>query len=517
MLRRMKKDVESQLPRKSEMVLKVALSGWQKLLYTQLKHKGLAGADASGKTTFTSMNNVVMQLRKICNHPYLFWQEGNGLTFPSENLYRSSGKFELLDRMLPKLHATKHKVLIFTQMTKILDLMEDYLRWRRWNFVRLDGATKADERGAVVDSFTNTEADNWIFLLTTRAGGVGLNLQVADTVIIFDSDWNPQMDMQAMDRAHRIGQQSEVRVYRMITNTPIEEEIFTRAKAKKTVNQIVVRETGEDETDRQNRLRQLLAEEIEAEGEDEGDAQDAGVMSWEDINNMLARSDDEIKLFETIDKEIVQRDQSEWDARETAGAEWPGRLMSDKELPSWMLNGQGADAEGDHSSHAEPTGLIMEQPGKRKTRDVSYKPQSNAEFNKMLTEAPARKRAKGSPSIDKAMRDHLLRIWHAVATASQTGLFTQLPRKKECDPGPVSRCESCETLVCVVNAKGQLTALPPRLPDYFQIIQKPISLKEIRQAINTGKYSSVRDLKVRATPMPSAVLTWCVLFNQNLW
>jgi ATP-dependent helicase STH1/SNF2 len=448
MLRRMKKDVESQLPQKSEVVLKVELSGWQKLVYKQLKNEGLRSVDADGNTVNKQMQNVMMQLRKTCNHPYLFWQEGEGLDFPSENLYRSSGKFEMLDRMLPKLRATGHKVLIFTQMTKILDLMEDFLSWRRWNFVRLDGATKAEERGLIVEQFADKSADNWIFLLTTRAGGVGLNLQVADTVIIFDSDWNPQMDMQAMDRAHRIGQKSEVRVYRMITNTQIEEDIFSRAKAKKNVNEIVVRETNEDETDRQTRLRKLLEEENEDGSGEEEAAEETGVMSWEECNNILARSEDELALFEKMDKEMVEKDEAVWNSRQTDGQKkpWPGRLMSDKELPAWMLSsGGGTDTAGGGTEAAggasNGQGTEPEVLGPRKRERVSYKPQSDQEFNRMLSAkdpskgkgGAARKRAKsGKAEVDPRMKEALLGIWKVVADTSFSGLFTKLPVKREC-------------------------------------------------------------------------------------
>ena len=155
-------------------------------------------------------------------------------------------------------------------------------------------------------------------MLSTRAGGLGINLYTADVVVLYDSDWNPQMDMQAMDRAHRIGQQSEVRVFRMITNTPIEEEIFSRAKAKKNVNEIVVRETNEDEAERQARLRKLLEEEVQGESEDDEESE-SGVMSWEECNTMLARSDEELTLLEKMDKEFLQRDEAEWNARQTDG------------------------------------------------------------------------------------------------------------------------------------------------------------------------------------------------------
>eukprot|EP01043_Picozoa_sp_COSAG02_P023787 COSAG02_NODE_1280_length_13477_cov_9.042906_6_plen_1052_part_00 len=440
MLRRMKKDVESQLPQKSEMVLKVELSGWQKLVYRQLKNEGLRSVDSEGRAVNKQMQNLMMQLRKACNHPYLFWSDFD-LNFPNEALYRASGKFEMLDRMLPKLHKTGHKVLIFTQMTKILDLMEEFLTWRHWKYLRLDGTTRSEERGQVVDQFMDKDAGNWIFLLTTRAGGVGLNLQVADTVIIFDSDWNPQMDMQAMDRAHRIGQQSEVRVFRMITNTQIEEDIFSRAKAKKNVNEIVVRETNEDETDRQARLRKLLEEEKQA-GSDDDESEESGAMSWDECNNMLARSEEELALFEEMDKELLERDEAEWNARhEDDPKPWPGRLMSDSELPAWMVSGSGSatTTDGGTSKAAADSAAVQEYLGPRKRERVSYKPVSDQEFNRMLLaksgagSGTGKKTTKSAKKeVDPQMKEQLLRIWKVVATTSQTGLFDTLPTKREC-------------------------------------------------------------------------------------
>ena len=524
MLRRMKKDVESQLPQKSEMVLKVELSGWQKLIYRQLKNEGLRSVDSEGRAVNQQMQNLMMQLRKACNHPYLFWDD---LDFPKDTLYRASGKFELLDRMLPKLRKTGHKVLIFTQMKKILDLLAEYLAWRQWKYVRLDGTTRSEERGQVVDQFMDKDADNWIFLLTTRAGGVGLNLQVADTVIIFDSDWNPQMDMQAMDRAHRIGQQSEVRVFRMITNTQIEEEIFSRAKAKKNVNEIVVRETNEDEADRQARLRKLLEEEVQGDSEDDEESQESGVMSWEECNTMLARSDEELALFEKMDKEILERDETEWNARQTdVPKPYPGRLMSDSELPSWMLSAGGsADAGGDASTAAAPSAAVQEDLGPRKRERVNYAQMSDQEFNRMLlaksdigsgggnSGSPSgggKKKAKsGKKQVDPRMKEVLLGIWRVVSTTSQTGLFDKLPPKKQYVSDFVGLlfcfavaacCRPQKAAADAINTYSALDDVPCltlvrcitlSFPDYFEIIAQPISLKEIKSKINNGEVNTV--------------------------
>ena len=182
MLRRMKRDVESQLPQKVEHVLKCDLSAWQKQLYRQLKGNGLQTQASDGGVSTKIMMNVMMQLRKVCNHPFLFDQDDMPLaTLAPDIIIRAAGKFELLDRILPKLLKTNHKMLVFSQMTKILDLLEDYLIMRKADFggyLRLDGHTKADDRGSIVDQFMDPEKGNNIFLLTTRAGGALLLLDL---------------------------------------------------------------------------------------------------------------------------------------------------------------------------------------------------------------------------------------------------------------------------------------------------------------------------------------------------
>ena len=150
-----------------------------------------------------------------------------------------SGKFELLDRMLPKIINSNHKVLIFSQFVQLLELMCDFLDYRGIKYVKLDGAMKTEDRTASLKKFEQDQ-ETKVFLLSTRAGGHGINLQVSDTVIIFDSDFNPQMDEQAKDRAHRIGQKNEVRVYRLITQSRVESGILARAGYKMNLDNIII-------------------------------------------------------------------------------------------------------------------------------------------------------------------------------------------------------------------------------------------------------------------------------------
>lgn len=176
MLRRVKSEVLDQLPEKVEKVLRCDLSSWQKELYKQISKKAVADNALTDPNASTGpargLNNVVMQLRKVCNHPYLFTPEGYHL---NDNIIRSSGKLALLDKMLPKLKAAGHRVLMFTQMTAVMTILEDYFAYRGYVSLRLDGSTPAEEREKRMYRFNAPDSPCFIFLLSTRAGGLGLS------------------------------------------------------------------------------------------------------------------------------------------------------------------------------------------------------------------------------------------------------------------------------------------------------------------------------------------------------
>ena len=146
----------------------------------------------------------------------------------------------LLDKLLVRLKETGHRVLIFSQMVRMLDILSDYLTYRRFSFQRLDGSIKGEIRKQALDHFNAENSQDFCFLLSTRAGGLGINLATADTVIIFDSDWNPQNDLQAQARAHRIGQKNQVNIYRLVTKSSVEEDIIERAKRKMVLDHLVI-------------------------------------------------------------------------------------------------------------------------------------------------------------------------------------------------------------------------------------------------------------------------------------
>lgn len=309
MLRRMKEDVEKSIPLKEETIIEVELTMIQKRYYRAILEKNLEFLRKGGSDVAPNLLNAMMELRKCCIHPYLikgaeesilgdFMKRKAGMVVPAKEmsidvaeqsalglpdlgvdsrdsikivetgaaasipiddyykvLIQSSGKLVLLDKLLQKLKDS-HKVLIFSQMTRCLDLLSDYLSYRRYRFERIDGAVRGECRQAAIDRFSNT--DVFVFLLCTRAGGVGINLTAADTVIIFDSDWNPQNDLQAQARCHRIGQTSEVKVYRLITRNTYEREMFDKAGLKLGLDRAVLQKMSYDNKDQKMKKKDAV-------------------------------------------------------------------------------------------------------------------------------------------------------------------------------------------------------------------------------------------------------------------
>ncbi|CAJ2513290.1 Uu.00g014090.m01.CDS01 [Anthostomella pinea] len=238
-LRRVKETVETDLPPKTEKIIRVELSDVQLEYYKNILTRNYAALNEGNTGQKSSLLNIVMELKKVSNHPYMFPGCEEKVLNGSERredqikgLVASSGKMMLLDQLLAKLKKDNHRVLIFSQMVKVLDILGDYLRLRGYQFQRLDGTIGAGPRRLAINHFNAEDSQDFCFLLSTRAGGLGINLMTADTVIIFDSDWNPQADLQAMARAHRIGQKRPVTVYRLVSKETIEEEVLERARNK---------------------------------------------------------------------------------------------------------------------------------------------------------------------------------------------------------------------------------------------------------------------------------------------
>ena len=328
LLRREKVEVLKDLPDKQEYIVRVEMSEWQKKAYDQMTQNALRVVDSEGKVSAKSMQNSLMQLRKICNHPYLFMNEYR----LDRELYRVSGKFEVLDRMLPKLVHFGHKVLIFSQMTQVMDIMGDFMEWRGLKYHRLDGSTAIEERRERMHLF-NTTNDVHVFMLSTRAGGLGLNLQSADTVIIFDSDFNPQMDLQAQDRAHRVGQKNQVRVFRLITESQIEQSILDKAHHKLDIDQKIIQagmfNRSSSEDDRRERLKSIM-------GGASKSSWDGGSTNPEQLNRMMARSTEEFQYFQQVDSGLLGGHVEQAKQMPQSFLVTAGRLISEIEVPEWV-------------------------------------------------------------------------------------------------------------------------------------------------------------------------------------
>ena len=391
-LRRTKAEVEGELPAKSVHTVRVALSAWQAAWYRQLVERGRVaiggggggcsgggGGAASGSAPRRAaargggaLRNIAVQLRKVCLHPYLFLEGlgtgggggggggGDDPPFDAGEAVRASGKLAALDDVLPKLAATGHRVLLFSQMTKALDIVGAYLAAAGYAHLRLDGSTKTEDRARLLAEFNAPGSPHFLFLLSTRAGGLGLNLQTADTVIMFDSDWNPAADAQAEDRAHRIGQTRDVVVLVLAAAGTIEEAVLDRAAAKRALDAKVIQagmfNDASTHGERTHALQALLAAGTAGVG--------AGVTSRAALNKALARSPAEARTFARMD---AARD-----------AQRKGRppLMTEEEVPAWardLVEG-GDDEDGvvapGESEDSDPEGTAA-RGGRRRRRRVA--------------------------------------------------------------------------------------------------------------------------------------------------
>ena len=315
MLRRVKEDVAKDIPAKEETLIDVELTSIQKQYYRAIfEHNHSFLSMGTNRATAPKLMNIQMELRKCCNHPFLLdGVETRELEKYHKELYdtkqienktadeqqamlnehgyiNTSGKMVLLNKLLPKLRQEGHKVLIFSQMVKMLDLISEFCDYKGFRHERLDGRVRGNERQKAIDRF-ESEEDSFIFLLSTRAGGVGINLTAADICIIFDSDWNPQNDVQAQARCHRIGQTKDVMIYRLITSRTFEQEMFDRASKKLGLEQAVLGTFGQDDDDGKptsKEMEQLLKKGAYALLDDDND-EIGKEFCEDDIDSILAK------------------------------------------------------------------------------------------------------------------------------------------------------------------------------------------------------------------------------------
>ena len=542
LLRRLKKDVEAELPDKVEKVIKCRMSALQVKLYQQMKRHKMILSDASGNGKASKpqgirgLQNAIMQLRKICNHPYAFEQVEATINPSKENgpdLYRVAGKFELLDRILPKLFATGHRVLIFFQMTAIMDIMEDFLRFRGIKYLRLDGSTKPDDRSVLLRQFNDPNSEIDVFILSTRAGGLGLNLQSADTVIIYDSDWNPHQDLQAQDRAHRIGQKVEVRILRLVTEKSVEETILSRAQSKLEINGKVIQAGKFDNQATADERELLLRAMLEADNE-EDDEEERGELNDDELNELLARSEEEVAKFQQVDRERAADEEIEWRAMGNTGP-MPDRLMQESELPEMYQRDFDAENIDGRLEEEQPLtrrrnvvhyddGLTEDQflralEGEEDLNEVVERKRERAEKRRLKQlgqgetddgEGTKQRRHRSETPADASTERKRKQVESEGAPANSS---TPLPasdsskRRKVVDPA-VERMKQAqlECYYAVENATEPDTGrarcllfidIPRRseYPDYHVLIARPICLKQIKRRIETCAYKTMEALR----------------------
>lgn len=335
LLRRVKSDVEKSLLPKKEINVYVGMTAMQLKWYRNLLQKDIEAVNGQvGKREGkTRLLNIVMQLRKCCNHPYLFDGAEPGPPYTNdEHLVYNAGKMIVLDKLLKKLKAEGSRVLIFSQMSRLLDILEDYCYLRDYEYSRIDGSTDHEDRISAIDEYNAPNSNKFIFLLTTRAGGLGINLTSADVVILFDSDWNPQADLQAMDRAHRIGQKKQVKVFRFVTENAIEEKVLERAAQKLRLDQLVIQQgrvRGEEKKDGSNNKDDLLN--MIQHGAQKVLDQDENNMTEDiDIDAILSKGEEKTQKLKQKFEKLGLDDLQNFNGDQQSAYEWNGENFAKK-------------------------------------------------------------------------------------------------------------------------------------------------------------------------------------------
>lgn len=504
LLRRLKKEVESQLPDKVEYIIKCDMSGLQRVLYKHMQSKGVLLTDGSekgnkGKGGAKALMNTIVQLRKLCNHPFMFQHieekfcdhigTGGGVV-SGPDLYRVSGKFELLDRILPKLKQTGHRVLVFCQMTQCMTIIEDYLSWRGFQYLRLDGMTKAEDRGDLLKKFNDVDSEYFIFLLSTRAGGLGLNLQSADTVIIFDSDWNPHQDLQAQDRAHRIGQRNEVRVLRLMTVNSVEERILAAARYKLNMDEKVIQAGMFDQKSTGSERQQFLQSILHQDGDDEEEENE--VPDDDLINEMIARSEEELEIFKQID---IERRKTETQTR----------LIDESELPDWLVKNDDEVVcnKGQSWSFVDEDEILGR--GSRQRKEVDYTDSlTEKEWIKAIDDEFEEEEEDEDDDevLDKKRKKGRKRRRQEDSDEEDVPSSSKKKNKTETNQLKKTLKNVMKKVIDYTDESGRVLSepfmkLPSRreLPDYYDIIKKPLDIKKILNRIEDGKYNDLADLE----------------------
>ncbi|KAJ9516015.1 hypothetical protein QJQ45_024466, partial [Haematococcus lacustris] len=426
LLRRMKEDVET-LPEKEEVVVWVELTGEQQEFYKAIYSKQVGALLGGGaKSDMPGMRNLAMELRKLCCHPFLCdgleeesrmrrvikqTEAGGSATVNElELLVRASGKMVLLNKLLPKLRKEGRRVLIFSQFTRVLDLLEDYFAMMAWPHERIDGNTKGKDRQVRIDRFTNgSDEECFIFLLSTRAGGQGITLTAADTAILYDSDWNPQNDLQAMARCHRIGQSKEVTIYRLITKATYEEHLFNTASRKYGLDEAILGgpdagSGGDPEADAE-RLAVLLAQGAHAlllapaapqgEGAEAAGSKDTAFQQ-EDIDTILQGR--------TEKRQLGSRAGNTFSVARFAAVEEEEPVAAPKGREYWAELLPEAVAAHDEREMAKMRGPLVDGPRQRKQVDYRINGRAQRTTQESSSDSEGGTRRKGGGAAKKGAK-----------------------------------------------------------------------------------------------------------------
>ena len=398
LLRRVKADVEKSLLPKKEVNLYIGMSEMQVKWYQKILEKDIDAVNGAGgkRESKTRLLNIVMQLRKCCNHPYLFEGAEPGPPYTTdEHLVYNSGKMALLDRLLRRLRTQGSRVLIFSQMSRLLDILEDYCVFREFKYCRIDGSTAHEDRIAAIDDYNKPDSEKFVFLLTTRAGGLGINLTSADIVILYDSDWNPQADLQAMDRAHRIGQTKQVVVYRFVTESAIEEKVLERAAQKLRLDQLVIQQgrahpgaKGPAAKDELLTMIQHGAEKVFQTKGGTGLAAKGSDLNDDDIEAILAKGENRTKelsaKYEKLGIDDLQKFSSEsayeWNGenfggkKKEIGINWINPAKRERKEQSYSVDKFYRQAIYGNSGKAEPKPKAPRAPKQVTVHDYQFYP-----------------------------------------------------------------------------------------------------------------------------------------------
>ncbi|KAG7311586.1 hypothetical protein JYU34_002634 [Plutella xylostella] len=460
MLRRLKEDVEKTLAPKEETIIEVELTNIQKKYYRAILERNFSFLQkgTASAANIPNLMNTMMELRKCCIHPYLLNGAEDQIQFDYKQMYgedkeayykaliQSAGKMVLVDKLLPKLKAGGHRVLIFSQMVRCLDILEDYLVFRKYPFERIDGRIRGNLRQEAIDRYSKPDSDRFVFLLCTKAGGLGINLTAADTVIIYDSDWNPQNDLQAQARCHRIGQQKMVKIYRLICRNTYEREMFDKASLKLGLDKAILQSMNTTQGGKEGQgLKQLSKKEIE----DLLKKGAYGAVMDEDASDKFCEEDIEMILARRTQVIQMESEKGSTFSKASFAANDQRSDIDIRDPDFW--NKWAKKAEIDTTEKKEVEDLIVSEPRKRTSIKRYGHDDGNVEMSDMEATPDSDEDEEGISLRSKRKKDKLGRKGRKYASDDYIPRHEGVPLDEEVVYGSWTRSE------CFKIERGLLT------------------------------------------------------------